>query len=68
MSHTKDDLLEIIGQDLDYARAKLKIFARVFPETIKHALDVCDDKLASWSSKSIERNKKPGKGPPSKKD
>ena len=65
---TKDDLLEIINQDLDYARAKLKIFARAFPETIRHALDACDDKLASWSSKTIEQDKKAGKGGRSEKD
>jgi hypothetical protein len=65
---TKDDLIEIIRQDLDYARAKLKIFARALPETIQHALDACDDKIAGWSSKPIERDKKPGKGRLSEKD
>jgi hypothetical protein len=62
MTNTKDDLLEILSQDLDYARAKLKVLARTLPETIKHALDACDDQLARWSSKTVTRDQKPGKG------
>ncbi|MEJ2639501.1 MAG: hypothetical protein P8010_08005 [Desulfosarcinaceae bacterium] len=58
----KDDLLAVISQDLDYARAKFKVLARTLPETIKHALDTCDDKLARWSSKAMVHDKKTGKG------
>jgi hypothetical protein len=59
---TKEDLIEIIGQDLAYARTKLKAFSRAFPETLRNALDACDDRIAHWSSRTIARNKRPSKG------
>ena len=52
MPALRDDLSEIIKQDVAYARTKLKLFREVVPKAIRNALDVWDDKLTDWSVKS----------------
>ena len=58
MTSIKDDLVEIINEDLDRVRTRFNRIRRGLPDILRNPLDTCDDLIARWSGKSTPPRQK----------
>ena len=68
MASIKDDIAEIINQDLMYVRKKVNALRNILPHIVRHPLETGDDLITKWSVRSGARPKKPRRWRNSNKD